>query len=89
MLRGGYRECGMRLRVYIDTSVFSGLLDDREPARQEETKLFFPRLHEFEVSTSEQTRREIEQTHDEGRRAELLTLLERMKVTVHTPSERP
>lgn len=70
----------MKLRVYVDTSVFSGLLDEREPARQEDTKLFFARLHEFEASTSEQTRREVEQTHDERRRAELLTLLEKMKV---------
>ncbi len=65
----------MKLRVYIDTSVFSALLDERAPARQTDTRSFLARLEEFEVSTSTVTRRELEATPGPDRRAKLLEIL--------------
>jgi len=65
----------MKLRVYVDTSVFSAFLDERAPARQVETRSFFDRLPEFEASTSTVARRELEATPDAERRAKLLELL--------------
>ena len=65
----------MKLRVYLDTSVFSAYLDERLPDRQAETVEFWERLAHFEVTTSEMCRTEMEATPDETRRAELLELL--------------
>ncbi len=65
----------MKLRVYVETSVFNALLDERALARQQDTQSFFARLQEFEVSTSTVTRREFEATADPARRADLLQLL--------------
>ena len=70
----------MKLRIYVDTSVFSALLDERAPAREADTKAFFARLREFEVSTSVHTRDELGRTPDQRRRAELLKLLESINV---------
>ncbi len=66
----------MKLRVYIDTSVFSALLDERAPARQEDTKPFFARLAEFAAETSTLARDQLMATPDPHRRADLLRLLE-------------
>jgi predicted nucleic acid-binding protein len=54
----------MKLRVYLDTSVISAYFDDRTPERMAETRAFWQRLSEFEVSTSALVRDEIEQTTD-------------------------
>jgi predicted nucleic acid-binding protein len=75
----------MSLRVYIDTSVFSALLDERAPARRADTEAFFARLKDFHVSTSVHTRAELEGTPDELRRAELLKLLEGVNVVPLPP----
>jgi predicted nucleic acid-binding protein len=65
----------MKLRVYLDTSVFSAYYDDRVTDRQVETEEFWTRLSEFEVSTSELTREELAQTPDVAQRAKLEELL--------------
>lgn len=65
----------MKLRVYLDTSVFSAYYDDRAPDRQVQTEEFWVRLAEFEAATSELAREELEQTPDPGRRTQLLKLL--------------
>jgi hypothetical protein len=65
----------MKLRVYLDTSVFSAYYDDRAPDRQVQTEEFWVRLAEFEAATSELAREELEQTPDLGRRTQLLKLL--------------
>lgn len=64
----------------MDTSVFNALIDERAPARQAETKAFFARLHEFEASTSAHAREELAETKDRGRRADLLGMLDDIKV---------
>ena len=61
----------MKLRVCIETSVFSALLDERAPARQVDTRSSFDRLPEFEASTSKVARRELEATPDADRRAKV------------------
>ena len=75
----------MKQRVYLDTSVLSALGDARAPDRQSLTREFFDRMGEFEVSTSELTRTEIEQTPDAHRRNEMLDLLELMVIHAVTP----
>ena len=62
----------MKLRVYLDTSIFSAYYDDRLIDRQIATKEFWLRLNEFEISTSEITCEELAQTNDEALRINLL-----------------
>ena len=64
----------MKLRVYLDTSIFSAYYDDRLPERQSITKEFWERMSDFEVSTSEIARQELSQTYDESLRINLLSL---------------
>ena len=68
----------MRLRIYLDTSVFSALYDERAPERRGQTEEFWERREQFEVATSELNlaRQELEQTPDPVRRADLRHLLE-------------
>jgi predicted nucleic acid-binding protein len=70
----------MAIRVYMDTSVFSARLDERERSRQAPTEAFFGRLAQFEVVTSAHARRELERTPDPGRRAGLLAPLQGVAV---------
>lgn len=65
----------MKLRVYLDTSVFSAYCDNRTPERMAETRDFWDKLGEVEASTSDLVREEIERTPDESRRSLMLTLL--------------
>ena len=74
----------MKLQVYLDTSVFSALYDDRVTERRHETEEFWGRRAQFEIATSELAREELEQTPDPARRRELRQLLD--EVTVHAIS---
>lgn len=65
----------MKLRVYLDTSVFSAYYDERVTDRQAETEAFWTRLKEFEISTSELARDELAQTPDAAQRARFQQLL--------------
>lgn len=67
---------GMKLRVYLDTSVFSALFDDRVMERKEATVEFWNRKDEFEISTSELARQELDQTNDSALRLKLKKMLE-------------
>lgn len=62
-------------RVYLDTSVFSALLDKRTPERQRATEGFWARRAEFELATSQLAREELSQAPDPSRRRRLLSLL--------------
>jgi len=66
----------LKLRIYLDTSVFSAYLDERSPERQTETREFWKRLHQYELSTSELAREELARTPDPAHRDKLLKLLE-------------
>ena len=75
----------MKLRIYLDTSIFSAYFDDRAPDRRVQTKEFWARIAAFEASTSELTREELEKTPDAARRTKLLKLLE--SLTSHPVTE--
>ncbi len=64
----------MKLRIYIDTSVVSAYCDERAPERMAETREFWSKLLEFEASTSDLVREEIERTPDDERRSLMLRL---------------
>ena len=69
-----------RLRVYLDTSVFSAYFDEAVSDRQTQTEDFWKRRSEFELSTSVVAREELEQTPDPARRLQLLTLVDGVMV---------
>lgn len=75
----------MKLRVYLDTSVFSAYCDDRVPERQAGTQEFWQRFDEFDVSTSDLALEELGQAGDEALRATFEGLL--ADVTVHPVTE--
>ncbi len=75
----------MKLKIYLDTSIFSAYFDDRAPDRRAQTKEFWARIAAFEASTSELTREELEKTPDAARRTKLLKLLE--SLTLHPVTE--
>lgn len=66
----------MKLRIYLDTSIFSAYYDYRAPDRRSQTEEFWARIAAFEASTSELTREELQKTPDRDRRTRLLKLLD-------------
>lgn len=64
----------MKLRVYLDTSVFSALYDERVTDRRIQTQEFWERRGHFELSTSSLAQEELEQTPDPIRKAKLRDL---------------
>ncbi|OGX06781.1 MAG: hypothetical protein A3G87_04355 [Omnitrophica bacterium RIFCSPLOWO2_12_FULL_50_11] len=65
----------MKLRVYLDTSVFSAFYDTRHADRKVETERFWKKWSTFEVSSSEVARREISLTPGAELRSKMLELL--------------
>lgn len=74
----------MKLRVYLDTSVFSAHLDERVPDRRERTVEFWDRREEFDLSTSEIAREELSYTPDQERRERLSRLLSHTRIIEKT-----
>jgi predicted nucleic acid-binding protein len=66
----------MKLRVYLDTSVFSAYYDERTPERMAETRLFWGRLAGMDAMTSDMARQELLRVRDASRRIALLQLLD-------------
>lgn len=54
----------MKLRLYLDTSVFSARIDDRAPDRRALTEDFWQALPAYEPATSELAVEELRQTAD-------------------------
>ena len=75
----------MKLKIYLDTSIFSAYFDDRAPDRRAQTEEFWARLAAFDSATSELTREELEKTPDAARRTKLLKLLD--SLTLHPVTE--
>jgi predicted nucleic acid-binding protein len=65
----------MKLRIYLDTSVFSALYDERAPDRKSLTQEFWRGIESFLCSASELTVAEIKDTPDPGLRARMEGLL--------------
>jgi predicted nucleic acid-binding protein len=74
----------MKLRVYLDTSVFSAYFDSRTTDRQRETGAFWARRTDFELATSELAREELRQAPDPTQRRRLLGLLRGFSLLVVT-----
>ncbi|MBT3190919.1 MAG: PIN domain-containing protein [Verrucomicrobia bacterium] len=70
----------MKLRLYLDTSVMSALLDDRHPDRMRETEQFWELAREYEFTTSDLAKEEILSTPDVERRARMLKLTEGLTI---------
>lgn len=66
----------MKLRIYLDTSIFSAYYDDRSPDRQTQTAEFWERVTAYDASTSELAREELEKTPNADRRRQLVKLLD-------------
>ena len=75
----------MKLRIYLDTSVFSAYYDDRIPDRQVETQEFWNRLNQFEIATSGLTKEELSQTPGTEQRLKFKKLLEPLALLTVTP----
>ncbi|MBX3402532.1 MAG: type II toxin-antitoxin system VapC family toxin [Phycisphaeraceae bacterium] len=75
----------MKQRIYLDTSVISLHDDPRSPDRRALTREFWRRISDFEVSISEVTTREIEETPDAARREQMLRLVTGLPVLQVTP----
>lgn len=65
----------MKLRLYLDTSVFSARVDGRAPDRQSLTEDFWQTLPGYEPSTSELAVEELRQTADPQVRARMEAML--------------
>jgi predicted nucleic acid-binding protein len=74
----------LKLRIYLDTSIFSAYYDERSPERRAQTEDFWERVTAYDASTSVLAREELEKTPNAGRRRQLLRLLEGL--TVHRVS---
>ena len=68
----------LKLRIYLDTSVFCALYDERVPERQAETQEFWKRLDQFEISISDLTGQELSQTPDPALREKYQKLFKGM-----------
>lgn len=62
----------MRLKVYIDTSVVSALIDERQPARMRLTADFWRNRYEYSFGTSNVCTDEVSEHDDEVKRKKLL-----------------
>lgn len=65
----------MKPRIYLDTSVVSAYVDRRLPERQAATVEFWGRLVEYEVSVSELTVAEAQETEDPDVRSQMADLI--------------
>lgn len=67
-------------KVYLDTSVISGLFDNKNPERQELTKQFFDNINRFDVYVSQLTIAEINNTQDLSLKAKMTAIVKEIKV---------
>src|ERR1700752_1018638 len=66
----------MKLKIYLDTSIFSAYFDERAPDRRAQTEEFWQRIAAFEACSSDLAREELEKTPSIDRRKRLLRLLD-------------
>ena len=70
----------MKTRIYVDTSVFSALSDERMPERMALTMEFWARRHDFDLAVSDLVREELERISDPSRRQDLLARLKETRM---------
>ena len=76
----------MKLRLYLDTSVITAHFDARRPERQAETQTFWRQLPQFEVSISDLTAVELQETADARLRKEMEEIVRPFSV-IHLNAE--
>ena len=69
-----------RLCLYLDTSVFSALYDERAPERQRLTQQFWPKLADYEQLSSQLTLDELVRVADSSRKEQLLALVQQCQI---------
>jgi predicted nucleic acid-binding protein len=74
-----------RLMVYLDTSVVSAYVDERDPARQELTRQFWARLPDYDGAVSPIVLEEIRSTSEAARREHMLSLIGPLRVVPWEP----
>lgn len=79
------------LKILLDTSVYSAMVDKRDPIRQKQTQDFWKNIHQYELFFSSINKEEIEAINDEklkkkmkdflikGKELEISEEVERMK----------
>ncbi len=70
----------MKLRLYVDTSVFSAQFDHRAPDRKTLTEEFWSNIGSFDCATSDLTVVELRQTSDLQLRAKMESLLSGLEI---------
>ncbi len=70
----------MKLRIYLDTSVFSAYYDDRITDRQMQTEIFWKKRDQFDLATSELATQELERMPDAKQRERVQRLLKDVKI---------
>lgn len=70
----------MKLRLYLDTSVFSAYCDPRVPDRQLTTQAFWATLDEFDAATSDLAVQELAQAADQSLQDRFRQLLAGVRV---------
>ena len=75
----------MKLKIYLDTSVFSAYFADRAQDRRAQTVEFWERIPAFDTCTSYLAREELGKTPNAERRKRLMGLLDGL--TLHPITE--
>jgi len=76
-----------RLKIYFDTSIPNAYFDDRNSFRKEITKEFWKKLNDYEIFVSDLVIKEIEDTRDELRKSNLLSLIGEFNVLSSSEEE--
>jgi predicted nucleic acid-binding protein len=74
----------MKLKIYLDTSVFSAHFDERAPERKVSTELFWQNLVAYDAATSSLAVEELRQTKDLQLRANMESLISGMNIVAIT-----
>jgi predicted nucleic acid-binding protein len=74
-----------KLSLYLDTSVVSAYVDERDPGRQELTRQFWERLTDYDGAVSPIVLDEIQSTAEVARREQMLGLVHPLRVVPWEP----
>ena len=69
-----------KIKNYLYTSVISALFDDRNPERQDLTKYFFEKLHQFDVYISDIVQTEINKIKSEELKQRIKSFIKNYKI---------
>ncbi len=82
------RPMARKLRLYLDTSVFSALYDERTPERQHLTQQFWTKLQDYEPLCSQLVLEELARIRDASLREKLLQVAQGIPVLPVGEAER-